>query len=94
MTKAEVERPVALDHLALVVDQQEVLDLNLTEVHAERVDPEGVGQLGVAGGDVAGRALAEAELAEQAEGGGQALLAMAPLLLDGAELGNHMWSAV
>ena len=42
--------------------------------------------LGVAGGDVAGDALVEAELAEQPEAGGEALLAVQALLLDGVEL--------
>ena len=42
--------------------------------------------LGVAGGDVAGDALVEAELAEQPERGGQPLLAVQALLLDGVEL--------
>ena len=49
----------------------------------ERVDPEVVGVLGVAGGDVAGHALVEAELAEEPERGGEALLAVQALVLDG-----------
>ena len=58
---------VALDDLALVVDEEQVGHPDVAEVHAERVDPEVVEQLGVAGGDVAGDALVEPELAEQAE---------------------------
>ena len=42
--------------------------------------------LGVARGDVAGDALVEPELAEQAERRGEALLAVQALLLDGVEL--------
>ena len=51
-------------------------------MHAERVDPEVVGQLGVAGGDVPGDALVEAERAEQPERGGQPLLAVQALVVD------------
>ena len=60
-------------------------DPDLLEAHAERVDPEVVEQLGVAGRDVAGDALVEAEAAEQPERGGEALLAVAALLLDRLE---------
>ena len=49
------------------------------EVHAERVDPEVVGPLGVAGGDVAGHALVEAEPPEDPERRGEALLAVQAL---------------
>src|SRR3954452_15686499 len=42
-------------------------------------------QLGIAGGDVAGHALVEAALGEQAEAGGQALLAVETLLLNRIE---------
>ena len=49
---------------------------------AERVDPEVVGVLRVAGGDVAGHALVEAEPAEEPERGGEALLAVQALVLD------------
>jgi hypothetical protein len=44
--------------------------------------------------DVAGRALVEAEVAEQPERGRQALLAMTALVLDGAELRVRGRSAV
>ena len=58
----------------------------MAEAHAERVHPEVVEPLGVAGGDVAGDALLEAELAEEPEAGGEALLAVQALLLDGLVL--------
>ena len=76
-----VDRPVALDDLAVVVDADQVVDRDVLEVHAERVDPEVVGVLGVAGGDVAGDALVEPEPAEDAEGRGEALLQVQALLL-------------
>ena len=53
------------------------------EAHPERVHPEVVEALGVAGGDVAGDALVEAEPPEEAEAGGEPLLAVQALLLDG-----------
>ena len=65
--RGAVDRRVALDDLALVVDQDQVGDPDVAEVHAERVDPEVVEVLGVAGRDVAGDALVEAEPAEQPE---------------------------
>ena len=61
---------------------------DLAEAHAERVDPEVIGQLGVAGGDVSGRALAEPEASEQAEGRGEPLLAMPALVLAVVEAGK------
>ena len=71
--------------VALVVDEDQVADPDVPEAHAERVDPEVVGELGVADRDVAGDALAEAEAPEDAQGAGQLLLAVEPLVLDGRE---------
>ena len=51
-----------LDDVALVVDEDQVGDPDVREVHAERVDPEVVEPLRVAGGDVPGDAFVEAEL--------------------------------
>lgn len=65
-----VDAVAALDDLAVVVDEQQVADLDVLEGDAEGVDPEVVGELGVAGGDVAGDALLEAEAAEDAQRGG------------------------
>ena len=81
----QVHGPGAVDHLALVVHQDEVLDADHLEVHAERVDPEVVEELGIPGGDVAGDALVEPEVPEEPEGGGQALLAVPALVLDVVE---------
>ena len=69
--RRRVDGVVALDDLALVVHEDEIATPDRAEVHRERVDPEVVGELGVAGGDVAGDALAEAERAEEAEPGRQ-----------------------
>ena len=82
----QVERPRTFHDIAAVVDQQQVLDADLPEAHAERIDPEVIGALGVACGDVAGGAFGEAETPEDAEGGGQSLLSMPALLLHALEL--------
>ena len=92
--RRRVHRPVALDDLAVVVDEDEVLHPDLLEVHGERVDPEVVEQLGIAGRDVAGDALVEAELAEQAERRGQPLLAMPALVLGLVNWGNAWERAI
>ena len=68
------------DDRAVVVDAHQVGDRDQAEVDAERVQPEPVGELGVAHGDVAGHALAEPEATEQPERGGEALLAVDALL--------------
>ena len=81
-----VQRPVALDDRAVVAHQQQVADADVAEVHAERVDPEVVGQLGVACGDVAGDALVEAEAAEQTERRRQVLFAVQAFFFDRAAL--------
>lgn len=54
-------------------------------MHAERIDPEPVGTLGVARGDVPRHALVEAESGEQPERSGEARFAMPPLFFHGGE---------
>ena len=80
-----VDRPGAVDHLALVVDEEQVADAHVPEAEAERVDPEVVGELRVANGDVAGDALSEAQAAEDPQRTGQLVLAVLTLVLDGLE---------
>ena len=74
-----VYRPVTLDHLTLVVDEDEVGGPDVAEVHPERIDPEVVSPLGIASGDVAGHPFVKTKFGEQTEGGGQALLAVQAL---------------
>src|SRR5438874_4397364 len=81
-----VDRRVALDDVALVVDEQQVGDADVAEARAEGVHPEVVEALRVARRDVAGHALVEAETPEQPERGSEALLAVEALLLDRREL--------
>jgi hypothetical protein len=84
--RGAVHRPVALDHLAALVDEQQILHGDVLEVHAQRIDPEVIESLRVARGDVTRNAFVESELSEQSERGGEALLAVAPFVLDVVEL--------
>src|SRR4051812_31668946 len=81
-----VQRAVTLDDRAVVAHQHQVAYADVAEVHAERVDPEVVGHLGIAGGDVARDALVESEAAEQTERGSQVLFAVQAFFFDGAAL--------
>ena len=80
-----VDRLGAVHDVALVVDEDQVALADVAEAHAERVDPEVVGELGVAHRDVAGDALGEPEPAEHAQRTGEVRLAVVALLLDGVE---------
>ena len=75
-----VDRIVALDDGALVVAADQVRDLDLAEMDAERIDPERVRKLRIARGDVPRDPLVEAEFREQPESRRQPLLAMQPLV--------------
>src|SRR4029077_2239929 len=77
-----VDRMLPFHDLAAVVYQNQIGDANLSKVHAERIDPEMIEVLGVAGGDVPRDAFIESEAREQAEGAGEALLAVLALLCD------------
>jgi hypothetical protein len=92
--RGAVHRPVAVDDLALRVDEQEVADPDALEVHPERIDPEVVEVLRVTGGDVAGGALVEAEVAEHAECGREPLFAVPALVVDVVEGGELHWNSV
>ena len=77
-----VHRCVAHDHVALVVDEDQIRDSHVAEAHPERVDPEPVRELRVARSHVAGDAFAEAQASKKAQGGGQLRLSLDPLGLD------------
>src|SRR5271157_1608927 len=83
-----VHRPVAVHDLTTIVDQDEVLHADLLEVHPEGVDPEVIEELGIACGDVTCDSFVESELSEQTESGGEALLAVPPLVFDVVEPGE------
>jgi len=91
--RSGVERPVALDDRPVVADQEKVTDLDVAEVHAERIHPEVIRALGIASGDVSGDALVEAEPTEETERGRQVLLAMQSFLFDRA-IGWHQGRSV
>src|SRR6516162_1462215 len=84
-----IDRACADHDFAGVRHEYEIRDAHVSEAHPERVDPEVVGELGVARRDVASNALRESEAAEEAKRAGQSLLAMEALLLDGGECGRH-----
>ena len=70
-----------------MVDADQVGDPDEVEAEAEGVHPEQLGVLGISGRDVPGDPLIEPEPTEEAEGGGQPLLAVEPLLVDRGEHG-------
>src|SRR5258706_15403349 len=69
------------NHRALGIHQQQVADPDVSEVDTERVDPEALGMLGVAGGDVPAGTVVEAEPGEQPQGRGELLQPVPALLL-------------
>src|SRR5262249_60217213 len=75
--------------LRFMVDQDKVGDSNLAEIHPEGVDPEMILFFRVARGDVPRDAFVKPEFGEEAEGGGQPLFPMQPLLLDRIESRRH-----
>ncbi len=75
-----VHRSIALDHLPLFIDQDQIGYTNMREVHPKRIDPEMVRQLRIARRDMTSHPLAEAELGKQPKCRCQALLAMQALL--------------
>jgi hypothetical protein len=81
----DVDRSRTFDDIAVLIDTDEVGGFDLAETHAERIDPERVGELRVARRDVACDPFAEAERGEDAEAAGKALLAVLPLLGGSAE---------
>ena len=81
-----IHRHVTVNDGTVVAHQQQIADPDVPEVHPERVHPEVIGELGIAGGDVPGHTLVETEPAEQPERRGKILLAVQALLLEAALL--------
>lgn len=79
--RRRVKQPVlpAVNHRPTLVHLDQVAAPHLRKGAPERVHPEGVRADGVADGDVAGDALVEAVLAEDAEGEGEAALEVVAL---------------
>lgn len=78
----------AVDHLTVMVHQDQIRGLDLAKGHAERVHPEVVRLDGVAERDVAGDAFVVALLAEDAEGQCQPALEVGALFVLVGELGR------
>ena len=74
-----VDHRPAIDELALVIDQRQVVGTDLAELEAERVHPEIVGRAGHALTDVAGDPLVESVASEDAIGRCQLHLQLARL---------------
>src|SRR2546425_737610 len=62
-----------------MIYQNQIGDANLAEVHAERVHPEMIEPLRIAGGDMAGDAFVKTEAGEQTKRGGEPLHAVTAL---------------
>ena len=87
--RGAVHGPAAVDHVAVVVHEDEVAHADVTEAHREGVHPEVLRELRVADGDVAGDAFAEPDATEDAQCTGELLLAQEALLLHrGGRLGQ------
>ena len=83
-----VEGTLAFDDLAGVIHAEQGRHPHMAEVLADPVDPETIGMLRVAGGDVAGDSLVEAELREEPVGGREPLLPVEPFVVDVVERGH------
>ena len=57
-----VDRVIAFDDLAGVIDADQVRHLDLAEVHSERIDPEGIGEFRISCRDMTRHAFVEAKL--------------------------------
>src|SRR5262245_9753954 len=80
-----VDHVSAFDDLAFVVDQDQIRDANLAEIHAERIDPEMVRLFGVARSDVPRDAFVKSEFGEETERRCQSPFPVQPLLFDRVE---------
>ena len=59
-----VDGPGSFEHGARVVDKDKVSNADLFEAHTERIDPEAIRMLRVAGGDMTRNSFVKTELAE------------------------------
>src|ERR1700733_2223743 len=75
-----VDHVLTPDHIALLVHQDQVADLDMCERNGERIDPEVVRELRVARANVAGDTLIKAETAKQAQRCREPFLAVSALL--------------
>ncbi len=59
--RRSIDREIAFDHIAVMVDPDQVGDLDLTEVNTERVYPEGIREFRVACSDMSCDAFIKSE---------------------------------
>src|SRR5215472_4182337 len=76
-----VDRMVAFDDLAFLVYQDQVRHADVSEMQAERIDPEMIQPLRISRRNVPRNTFIETELGKKAEGGGQTFFAIAAFLL-------------
>ena len=62
-----IDRPIADQDIALMVDELQIRHPDLAEMPGQRIDPEALGMFGIANRHVAGEALVEAVVAEETE---------------------------
>ena len=72
-----------------MIDEDQVRDSDLAEVHAERIHPEVIGEFRITRRYVPGDPLIKTEAREEAKGGGQTLFAMAPFFCGRGEHGRR-----
>ena len=82
----KINRPVTDDHIALVIDANEIANGHQFEIVAERIHPKPVRVFRVAHGDVTGNPLSKVQPAHRAQTGGQPLFAMQAFCFDIFEL--------
>src|SRR6266478_3813362 len=75
-----IDFAIALDDVTFIVDEEQIRDANLAEVHAERIDPEMIEALRIARGDMAGDAFVKSAARKKAGRAGELFFAMTPLL--------------
>ena len=80
--RGDIDRHRALDHIADAVDTDEIRDGDMREMHAERIDPERVGEFRITRRDMSGDAFTEPQRRENAQTRGKPFLSIVPLLLE------------
>src|SRR6267142_2589622 len=83
-----IQRMLAFHYFAFRVDQHQIRNANLAEVHAKRIHPEMIRPLRIARRDVPGNAFVETKFREQAKRSRQPLFTMPAFLFNTGELGR------
>src|SRR5579859_851028 len=83
--RRQVHFPLAFHDFALMIDEDEIRNANLAEMHTKRIHPEMIQPFGVARGDVPRHAFIESTAREQAERTRKFFFPVTPLLGEGGE---------